>query len=182
MTARALLPAAVVLLVLMLAEPVAAEDFKLGIGGGATITTGSYQSIYKSGWNATARALWFPSSFFIGVRGAGTYGQNPAKEPDEPGTSVKTSAFWGVDANAAIRLTGKGAEGLYVDLGIGFRSLRQEAESPGTGAVTRTDSGISYNGGAGYSTSWFFVEASVVRFRVQGTAFVIIPVTVGVQF
>jgi hypothetical protein len=173
--------ASVGLLVLTLAYPARADDFKLGIGGGATITTGNYADAYKSGWNTTARALWLPS-FLIGARGAAYYGQNPPKTSGVLGTSIENSALYGADANVAIRLIGKGADGLYIHLGIGFRSLHQKTQSPNDGAVTQTDSNISYDAGAGFSSSWFFVEANGVYFKVQGRSLVSIPVTVGFQF
>jgi len=181
-TVKTFVSASVVLVVLTVARPAPADDLKLGIGGGATITTGDYADAYKSGWNTTARALWLPSFFFIGVRGAGYYGQNPPKMSDVSGTSNKNSALYGADANVAIRLTGKGADGLYINLGIGCRSLRKATQSPNDGTVTQTDSNISYNAGAGFSTRWFFVEANGVYFKVQGRGLVSIPVTVGVQF
>ena len=180
--AKTLLSASFVLLLLTLAGPAMAEDFKLGIGGGAALTTGTYAHAYKSGWLAAVRALWFPSGFFIGVRAAGSYGQNPPKAVTERETSTASSALWGVDVSAAIRLTGRGADGLYLDTGIGSRSFRREVPSPAAGAETRTDSNISYNAGAGFSTRWFFVEAGGVYFRVQGTNVISIPLTVGFQF
>jgi hypothetical protein len=144
--------------------------------------TGNYADAYKSGWNTTVRALWIPSFFFIGVRAAGYYGQNPAKTSDVIEISIKNSALYGFDVNAAIRVSGEGARGLYVNLGIGSRSLRTETQSPTFGTVTRTDSNISFNAGAGFSAGWFFVEANGVWFKVQGTNLVSIPVTVGFQF
>ena len=177
-----LVPASVVLLALTLAHPASADDFKLGIGGGTTIVTGTFFDSYKSGWSTAVRALWFPSSFFIGVRGAGYYGQNPPKTSDPSSTAIGSSTLFGFDANVAIRLLGKGADGLYVDLGLGSRSLRGETRCPGCGTVTGTESNISYNVGAGFSTKWFFVEANGVYFRVQGKGLVSIPVTFGIQF
>ncbi len=181
-TVRTLLFASLALLLLALAGPAPADDFKLGIGGGPTFVTGYYADAYRSGCNTSVRALWLPSFFFIGVRAAGTYGQNPPKTSDVSGTSIERSALYGVDVNAAIRLSGKGADGFYINLGIGSRSLRQETRSPELGTVTRTDSNISYNAGVGFSTGWFFIEANGVYFRVQGTSLVSVPVTVGFQF
>jgi len=178
----ALASASVVLLVLALARPALAGDFRLGIGGGATFVTGNYADTYKSGWNGTVRALWLPSSAPVGVRGAGSYGQDAPKSSDVSGTPIGNSALYGVDVNAAVRLVGQGADGLHVNLGIGFRSLRQKIQTPSVGTVTRTDSNISYNVGAGFSTSRLFVEAEAVYFKVQGTSLVSIPVTVGFQF
>ncbi len=177
-----LVPASVILLVLTLASPASADDFKLGVGGGGTIVTGAYADAYKSGWNAAVRALWIPSSSFLGVRGAGYFGQNPPKTSDPSSAAIGRSTLSGVDANLAVRLTGKGADGLYVDLGIGFRSLRRTTRGPNDGTVTGTDTNISYNAGAGFSTRWFFVEANGVYFRLQGRGLVSIPVTFGVQF
>ncbi len=73
------------LLVLTLARPALADDFRLGIGG----------------------------------RGAGYYGQDAPKSSDVSGT-------------------------------------------PSVGTVTRTDSNISYNVGAGFSTSRLFIETDAV--------------------
>ncbi len=181
-TVRTLLSASAALLLLAPAGPAPADDFKLGIGGGPTIAIGNYADAYRSGWNTIVRALWLPSSFFVGVRAAGTYGQNPPKTSEVPGRSMGNGALYGFDANVAIRLTGKGADGLYINLGIGSRSFRQETRSPTLGTMTRTDSNISYNAGVGFSTRWFFVEVNGVTFRVQGTSLVSIPVTVGFQF
>jgi len=163
------------------AFPAAADDFKLGIGGGATFPIGDYADAYKTGWNATVRALWLPSSSFVGLRGAGYYGQNAPKYSEFFGTTIKNSSLYGVDANAAFRLTGKGAEGLYANAGIGFRSLRQGAEASGE-KMTQTDTNISYNAGIGYSTGSFFAEANAVYFRVQGADLWSVPLTVGFQF
>ena len=144
--------------------------------------TGNNADVYESGWTATVRALWLPSSSIIGVRGAGYYGQDPPKPSDASGTPAGNSALYGVDANAAVRLAGKGADGLHVILGIGFRRLRRKIRTPNIGTVTRTDSNISYNVGAGFSRRWLFVEADAVHFKLQGTSLVSIPVTVGFQF
>ena len=173
--------ASVTLFALAMSLPASAEDFKLGIGGGATFPIGDFGDAYKTGWNATVRALWLPSSSFVGIRGAGYYGQNASKYPDFFGTTIKSVGLYGVDANAAFRLTGKGAEGLYTNAGIGFRSLHQAAESTGS-SFSQTDTNISYNGGLGYSARSFFVEANAVYFRVHGADIWSIPVTVGFQF
>jgi hypothetical protein len=179
---RTLVSAAVGLLALTLASPAPADDFRLGIGGGPTFVTGNLAEAYKSGWNATVRALWFPSFIPIGVRGAGYYGQDPPKASDVPGAPIGNCALYGVDANAAVRLLGKETDGLYIDLGVGFRSLRQKIQVPNDGTLTRTDSNISYSAGAGFFSRWFFIEFNAVYFRVQGKSLLSIPVTVGFQF
>ncbi len=179
---KTLIPAFIFLLALTQADPASAADFRLGIGGGASIVVGNFADAYRSGWTTTFRALWLPSSFPLGVRGAAYYGENPAKTSDVPGISTETGALWGIDADVAVRLLGKGADALYVDLGVGSRSLRSETRSPSCGTLKATDANISYNAGAGYSGRWFFVEAGGVFFRVQGKSLVSIPVTFGVQF
>ncbi len=181
-TIKSFVLASVVLLILILTYPAPADDFKLGIGGGATITTGDYADGYKTGWHGMVRALWFPSSSLVGVRAAACYGQNSPKNGDFFGTSIKDSTLYGGDVNAAFRLTGKGAEGVYANAGIGLRALRQEVEGAGFGKVTQTDTKLSYNAGVGYSKGWFFVEANVVYFKVQDANLWSIPVTVGFQF
>ncbi len=169
------------LLLFAVALPARADDFKLGIGGGATFPVGDFANAYETGWNATVRALWIPSSSVVGIRGAAYYGQNGSKVGNVFGTKIKSAALWGLDANAAFRLTGEGAEGLYANAGIGFRSLRQGAESAGL-SVSETDTSISGNAGFGYSVRSFFVEANAVYFRVLGADVWSIPVTVGFQF
>jgi len=171
----------VLLLGFALASPALAEDFKLGIGGGATFPIGDYADAYKTGWTATVRALWLPSSSVVGLRAAGYYGQNSSKYPDLFGAKIKSASLFGLDANAAFRLSGRGAEGLYANAGIGFRGLTQGVESAGF-KESQTDVNISYNAGLGYSSGWFFTEANVVYFRVMGADLWSIPVTVGFQF
>jgi hypothetical protein len=173
--------ASVILFSLPIAFPAPAEDFKLGIGGGATFPIGDYADAYKTGWTTTIRGLWLPSSSVVGLRAAGYYGQNSSKSPDFFGATIKSSSLWGLDANAAFRLTGKGAEGLYANAGIGFRGLTQGVEYAGI-KESQTDVNISYNAGLGYSKGWFFTEANVVYFRVMGADLWSIPVTVGFQF
>ena len=172
------------LVALTLACPALADDLKFGIGGGATFTSLGvvFGSDFKTGWNVTGRALWFPSGFFLGVRGAGYYGQSPPAEAYFLGVSSKNATLAGGDLDLAIRLVGKGAGGLYLDLGIGVRSFRQEVENSPTGGWTFSDTSVSYNGGLGFSSGWFFAEANLVYFRVQNSDFVSIPLTVGFQF
>jgi len=182
MTARGFLFASAMLLAPVLASPAPAQDLKLGIGGGATFTAGDYADAYKTGWHGMIRALWLPSSSPVGIRGAGYYGQNSPKESDLLGASIKNSALYGGDLNAAFRLTGKGAEGLYANAGIGLRAIHQQIEAPSFGKISLTSTNISYNAGVGYSARWFFAEANVVYFKVEGANLWSIPLTVGFQF
>jgi hypothetical protein len=181
-TIRTFVAVSAMLLVPILASPAAAEDFKLGIGGGATFTAGDYANAYKTGWHGMIRALWLPSSSVVGIRGAGYYGQNSPKGSDFAGVSVKNSALYGGDLNAAFRLTGKGAEGLYANAGIGVRAVHQEMDLGTFGKFSQTGTNISYNAGIGYSAGWFFAEANAVYFSVGGANLWSIPVTVGFQF
>jgi len=180
-TARTYVFACGVLLILVFSFPAPAEDFKLGVGGGATFTVGDYADAYKTGWHGTIRALWIPSSSVVGVRAAACYGQNASRYGDFFGTTIGNSALYGGDVSAAFRLTGKGAEGLYANAGIGVRALRQVMEGPGF-KVTQTDTKLSGIAGVGYSRGWFFAEANVVYFRVQDSDLWSIPVSVGFQF
>jgi len=178
--AKTFVSALVVLLAVVLACPVAAsDDFKIGIGGGATFLSGDYSKVYNTGWTGTVRAMWVPSWFILGIRGAGYYGQNSPS--DSLGGAIKASTLYGADANAVLRLIGTGANGLYLNGGFGFRSLQTKVSLAG-GEQSTTTSQVCYNGGAGFSTGWFFAEANVVYFSVSGTNFLSYPVTVGVQF
>lgn len=98
------------------------------------------------------------------------------------GTSVQNGTLAGGDLNLAFRLVGKGADGLYLNAGTGVRSYRQDVETSPRGKWTFSDTNISFNGGLGYSSGWFFTEANVVYFKVQNSDFVSIPLTVGFQF
>ncbi len=173
--------ASVILFTTVVGFPALAEDFKLGVGGGATFPVGDFADAYNTGWNTSVRALWLPSSSVVGIRGAGYYGQNAPKYSDFFGIKVQDAALYGLDANAAFRLTGKGAEGLYANAGVGFRSLRQGMEGYGY-KETQTDTNVSFNAGFGYSVGWFFAEANAVYFRVQGADVWSIPLTIGFQF
>jgi hypothetical protein len=183
-SARPTAAAAIVLISLALARPAPAADLKFGLGGGATFTSNDivFGSDFKTGWTVTGRVLWFPSGSFLGVRGAGYYGQSSPLESYFLQTTVKNATLAGGDLNLAVRLTGKGAEGFYLNAGIGLRSYRQEAESPSAGRWTFSDTNISYNGGLGFSWGRFFAEANAVYFKVQESDFVSIPVTIGFQF
>ncbi len=174
--------ASAVLLVPALARPATAEDFKLGVGGGPTFTLGDYADAYETGWHAMIRGLWLPASSPVGIRAAGYYGQNASKIGDFFGVSIKPSSLYGGDLDAAVRLTGKGAEGLYAFGGVGVRSIRQEASMGVFGTTSQTNTNVSFNGGLGYSVGWFFAEANAVYFKVEGSSLWSIPVSIGFQF
>jgi hypothetical protein len=110
------------LVALSFARPAPADDFKFGIGGGATFTSLDiiFGDGFKSGWTVTGRALWFPSGFFLGVRGAGYYGQTSPMTVYFLGVPVKNATLAGGDLNLAVRLVGKGADGLGYSSGWFF--------------------------------------------------------------
>ncbi|HQR45888.1 MAG TPA: hypothetical protein PLB02_05890 [Thermoanaerobaculia bacterium] len=173
--------ASAALFVFLLALPAGADDFKLGIGGGATFPAGNFANVYDPGWNITLRALWLPGSSVVGLRGAGYYGQNGARNGDFPGVGMDSAQLYGFDADLALRLTGHGAEGLYAYLGGGVRALRQGVHAYGQ-KFSQTDTGASGNAGLGWSAHRWFVEANAVYSGVQGTGLWSFPVTVGFQF
>ncbi len=186
-TAKILAFASVFLLALTLAGPASAGDVKFGIGAGATFPVWSLLGFdvgadYKTGWLVTARGLWIPSTSSFGVRVAGYYGQIPVTSDVLFGVAHSTLSGGGADVNAAFRLTGKGPEGLYLNAGIGFRTLRQEVGDGTPYPLTLSDTNISYNGGFGVSLGPVFGEVNVVYFKVQNSEFLAVPVTIGFQF
>lgn len=186
-TAKTLAFASVFLLALTLAGPAPAGDAKFGIGAGATFPVWSLLGFdapadYKTGWLVTARGLWIPSSSSLGVRVAGYYGQIPVTSDVLFGVAHSTLAGGGADLNLAFRLAGKGPEGLYLNAGIGFRTLRQEVRDGYPFPLVLSDTNISYNGGFGASMGSIFGEVNVAYFKVQNSEFLAVPVTIGFQF
>jgi hypothetical protein len=186
-TARTLAVASVALLALALAGPARAGDVKFGFGAGATFPVWSLLGFdvpadYKTGWLVTARGLWIPRTSPFGVRVAGYYGQIPVTNDILWGDANSTLSGGGADLNLAFRLAGKGPEGLYLNAGIGFRTLRQEVEDRFSQTFVLSDTNISYNGGFGVSLGPAFGEVNVVYFKLQNSEFLAVPVTVGFQF
>jgi hypothetical protein len=167
--------------------PALADDFKFGLGAGATwpvwsLITGEAPVDYKTGWLVTGRALWIPKTSSLGVRVAGYYGQIPVTSGIALGEAESTLAGGGADLNLAVRLVGKGADGIYLNVGIGFRTLRQELENGNSQKLTFSDTNISYNGGFGVSLGPAFGEVNIVYFKAQNFEFLALPVTIGLQF
>ena len=186
-TAKTLVFASVFLLALTLAGPAPAGEVKFGIGAGATFPVWSLLGFdvpadYKTGWLVTGRGLWIPSSSSLGVRVAGYYGQVPATSDVLFGVAHSTLSGGGADLNLAFRLVGNGPEFLYLNGGIGFRTLRQDVGDRSSHPLTLSDTSISYNLGFGVSVNQVFGEVNVVYFKVQNSEFLAVPVTVGFQF
>jgi len=186
-TAKTLAFASVFLLALTLAGPAPAGEVKFGIGAGATFPVWSLLGFdvpadYKTGWLVTGRGLWIPSSSSLGVRVAGYYGQVPATSDVLFGVAHSTLSGGGADLNLAFRLVGNGPEFLYLNGGIGFRTLRQKVENRYAETLILSDTNISYNGGFGVSLGPAFGEVNIVYFKLQNSEFLAVPVTVGFQF
>jgi hypothetical protein len=186
-TVKTLAVASVALLALALAGPARAGDVKFGFGAGATFPVWSLLGFdvpadYKTGWLVTARGLWIPATSSLGVRVAGYYGQIPVTNDILWGDANSTLSGGGADLNLAFRLVGKGPEGLYLNAGIGFRTLHQKVENRYSETLILSDTNISYNGGLGVSLGPVFGEVNVVYFMVHDLEFLAVPVTIGFQF
>ncbi len=151
------------------------------LGGGATIPTGDFKDVAKTGWNGVGGVNFMLPGVPFGIRVDGMYSQNS----DKAGSSAKVKIFSGnADAVFAFGapgsmvkpyiLAGLGAANVKVDDGAGF---------------SESETKLAFNGGAGIN----FMLSSVTIF-VEGRYFNVstsdnfggskgyIPFSVGVKF
>lgn len=151
---------------------------QFGLGGGASIPSGSTSNGLKTGWHGLALVQFMPASSPVGFRIDGAYNQlkfdgGGGKDQIIDGTANVVYEFK-VSPETKIRPYLIGGGGVY----------NVKAKPDGFPSASVTKFGI--NGGAGFnfgsSATSFFVEGRFHNVFVTGSDFHFIPITAGVRF
>jgi hypothetical protein len=151
---------------------------QFGLGGGATIPSGSFSNGLKTGWHGLALVQFMPASSPVGFRVDGSYNQlgfdgGGGKYQIIDGTANAVYEFK-VSSETKFRPYLIGGGGVY--------NLKNK---PDVGA-SASDTKFGVNAGAGFnfgsSATSFFVEGRFHNVFVTGSDVHYIPITAGVRF
>jgi hypothetical protein len=151
---------------------------QFGLGGGASIPSGSSSNGLKTGWHGMALVQFMPAASPIGFRVDGMYHQlnfegGGGKDQIINGTANAVYEFK-VSPETKIRPYLIGGGGVY------------NIKAKPTGLPSASETKFGVNAGAGFnfgsSATSFFVEGRFHNVFVPGSDFHFIPITAGIRF
>jgi Outer membrane protein beta-barrel domain len=151
---------------------------QFGLGGGASIPSGSTSDGLKTGWHGTGLVQFMPASSPVGVRIEGSY-----RQMNFDGGGGKDQIIDGT-ANAVyeFKVSPETKFRPYIIGGGGVYNIKAKPD----GFPSSSETKFGLNAGAGFnvgtSTAAFFAEGRFHDVLVSGTDFHFIPITVGVRF
>jgi outer membrane protein with beta-barrel domain len=164
-----------------LAPGAARAQASLGIGGGATIPVGDFNTSYSTGYNILTTLDIHAPRLPIRFRIDGMFNHLSGRAT-QFGTQVAQSQVWTVNGNVAVDL--RLAPGMplvpYVIAGLGYYN-----DQSGLIGTRRSGGDFGVNGGAGLRVPLpgitLFAEGRYHRVYTPGTRLEMIPITAGVM-
>jgi opacity protein-like surface antigen len=163
----------------------AAQNVRLGVGGGLTAPQSDYKSVDKTGWHALVRAdVAIPLSP-VAVRVDGLYSQTSHQDINGSPVDGNTKIIGGLASLVWKIPTAAPMVKPYVLAGGGMSNFKQTfPSSPGTSQVSETK--FTWAAGLGLSVGvgpvHGFVEGRYMSVQTSGTPSRFVPVTVGLTF
>ena len=143
----------------------AAQDIRLGLGGGLTIPIRSYADLADKGWLGTANLTFFPgASTSLGFRLDAIYARNSLSVSDWHQTQL------GGIANLVFQFGARRTPNrFYVFGGGGY--IRTRSTSPILGTVSTTDPALNTGAGISFGARAvaFYGEARYITVSAAGT-------------
>ena len=151
---------------------------QFGLGGGASIPSGSFSNFLKTGWHGMALVQFKPASSPVGFRVDGMYHQLNFKGGGEKRQIINGTANAVYDFPVSPETKFRP----YLIGGAGVYNVKDKPDNLPSASATK----LGVNAGAGFNigtaSTAFFVEGRFHNVFVSGSDFHFIPLTVGVRF
>lgn len=165
----------------------AAQNLRIGVGGGVLIPMSDYKDVDKMGWVAGADATYWLMGAPVGIRIEGDYSQTSHK--DQLGVAIggNTKIIGGMAD--VVYAFGTSALQLrpYILGGVGLYNVKVKASAGGI-TVDTSETKVGFGGGAGLAlkigtgSTRVFVEGKFVSVSTSGTSTTFLPIKAGIRF
>lgn len=168
----------------VLGSPEAEAQFKFGGSGGVSLPLDAAGDVLKSGYHGTVSIEWLVPVMPISVRVDGSYHRLDADTPAGFSSNGRILAGTG---NAVVRIPLPLLKP-YIIGGVGYYDLKFDGSVTGVSGATFTAQSkeFGWNAGAGVGLKvgsvTVFAEARYHRVILDPVDFVMVPVSIGLQF
>src|SRR3989442_1395857 len=157
-----------------------APSVRFGLGGGAIVPVGDYNTADKIGWHGLGMVQLGLPAVPVEIRVDGLYGRTTHKDISGIAVPGSTKLYGGL-ANVVYNVGPKMIARPYVLGGVGLYHVTVDV--PGnTGDETKFAFGVGGGVSVGAGQARFFVEGRVVSVRESGGSTSFLPVTAGGTF